>query len=256
MRYSVRNLRRQYSFRRDPLLQKRRTRETLRLLQQLDARDPDPNVLNLLAYQISEIPDGADLTMLFALTEHPKTDVRERALCAIGCSDSELARTYLRSFLRQAEEDAQRNEICAACAGLGKNGTLEDAPLLSKLAHARRKTIRESAAFNLQRIRARHGIIELEQYARRLRARTVADRAVFSLESDPDGRRYVIRDCRGRYTAAGKTFLDADVLLNEKLFDGRSLAERWEETRFSSIDGFHPEDWFILFGSQPNAFMK
>ena len=255
MRYSVRNLRRQYSLRRDPLLQKRRTREALRLLQHLDARDPDPNILNLLAYQISDIPDGADLTMLLALTEHPKTDVRERALCAIGGSESELARTYLRSFLRQAKADAQQSEICAACAGLGKNGTAEDAPLLSKLAHARRKTIRESAAFHLQRIRARNGIIEFDQYARRLRARKVADRAVFSLESDMDGQRYVIRYRHGRYTAAGKTFLDADALLNEKLFDGRSLAERWEETRVSSIDGFHPEDWFILFGAQPNAFL-
>ena len=80
MKYTIRNLRHRYSLRRDPLLKKRRSREACSLLHQLDAGDPDLNALNLLAYQIPEMPSGADLSTLFALTKHPKSDVRERAM--------------------------------------------------------------------------------------------------------------------------------------------------------------------------------
>lgn len=253
MRFTIRNLRRLYSLYRDPLQQQRRSREALGLLQQLDVSNPNLNALNLLAYQFPTIPSDADLSTLFALTEHPKLDVRERALCALGDSHSEDARVYLRTFIRRMDQNEHWNEICAACAGLGKNGTAEDTTILQELSCAHKKTIRESALFNLQRIRARDGKIDYDQYARRLRAREVADRAVFSFG---DEQRFKIRYRGNQYRLAGVSFASADALLDAPLFNDQSLAERWEESRFVSIDGFHPEDWFILFGSQPNAFMK
>ena len=163
------------------------------------------------------------------------------------------ALSFLRSFLSHVDTEAEPSEvICRACASLGNIGTEEDAPLLERLAKSRKRAIRECAVFNLQRIRARDGKLDYAQYARRLRAQKVANRAVFTFA---DGERFTIRYRGARYTLAGEVFATADELLDAALFDGKSLTERWKETRFVSVDGFHPEDWYILFGSQPNLFM-
>ena len=45
----------------------------------------------------------------------------------------------------------------------------------------------------------------------------------------------------------GKEYSTAEDLVNDKVFDGKSLKERWEAVQFLSINGENPEDWLKKF---------
>ena len=41
----------------------------------------------------------------------------------------------------------------------------------------------------------------------------------------------------------GKEYKTAEELVNDKVFDGKSLIERWNELRINSIEGISLDDW-------------
>lgn len=123
------------------------------LIRQLE-KETDRNILSKILDLIEDLklPTDVDISLIIACTKHDKWDVRHSAIRALGASNTTESKEVLAYFLNQEDENKYNYEIIYANAALGEIGTKEDIPLLEKHMNSRKRDMRDSARFAIQRI--------------------------------------------------------------------------------------------------------
>ena len=123
------------------------------LIRQLE-KETDRYILSEILDLIEglKLPADVDISLIIACTKHDKWDVRHSAIHALGASDTTESKEVLAYFLNQEDENKYNYEIIYANAALGRIGTKEDIPLLEKHMNSRKRDMRDSARFAIQRI--------------------------------------------------------------------------------------------------------
>jgi HEAT repeat protein len=101
------------------------------------------------------IPEDIDMSLVIKCSQNDKWQIRHSALDALGSSATKANRNALLFFINQEDENKYKYEIIYANASLGKIGLKEDIPFLEKHIKSRKRDIRASALFAIDRIKER-----------------------------------------------------------------------------------------------------
>ena len=101
------------------------------------------------------IPEDIDMSLVIKCSQNDKWLIRHSALNALGSSSTHANRKALLFFINQEDEKKYEYEIIYANASLGSIGSKEDIPFLEKHVKSRKRDIRDSARFAIDRIKER-----------------------------------------------------------------------------------------------------
>lgn len=101
------------------------------------------------------IPDDVDMSLVIKCSQNEKWQIRHSAINALGSSATQTNRDALLFFVNQEDEKKYSYEITYANASLGKIGLKDDIPFLEKHIKSRKRDIRDSAVFAIERIKER-----------------------------------------------------------------------------------------------------
>lgn len=101
------------------------------------------------------IPEDIDMSLVIKCSQNDKWLIRHSALNALGSSSTHANREALLFFINQEDEKKYEYEIIYANASLGSIGSKEDIPFLEKHVKSRKRDIRDSARFAIDRIKER-----------------------------------------------------------------------------------------------------
>lgn len=126
------------------------------LIQQLRTEN-DKYVVETILDRLAavSIPEDIDISLIIECSKNEKWQIRQSALCALGSSATKESKEALIYYINQEDEKKYECEIIYSNASLGKIGTKEDIPILQKHAGSRKRDIRESAKFAIDRISRR-----------------------------------------------------------------------------------------------------
>ena len=95
------------------------------------------------------------MSLVIKSSQNDKWQIRHSAINALGSSATRSNREALLFFINQEDEKKYENEIVYANASLGKIGLKSDIPFLEKHINSRKRDIRESALFAIEKINGR-----------------------------------------------------------------------------------------------------
>ena len=126
------------------------------LIQRLD-EETDKYVVACILDKLARIhiPEDIDMSLVIKCSQNDKWLIRHSALNALGSSSTHANREALLFFINQEDENKYKYEIIYANASLGKIGLKEDIPFLEKHIKSRKRDIRASALFAIDRIKER-----------------------------------------------------------------------------------------------------
>ena len=126
------------------------------LIQRLD-EETDKYVVACILDKLARIhiPEDIDMSLVIKCSQNDKWQIRHSALDALGSSATKANRNALLFFINQEDENKYKYEIIYANASLGKIGLKEDIPFLEKHIKSRKRDIRASALFAIDRIKER-----------------------------------------------------------------------------------------------------
>lgn len=126
------------------------------LIQRLD-EETDKYVVACILDNLARIhiPEDIDMSLVIKCSQNDKWLIRHSALNALGSSSTHANREALLFFINQEDEKKYEYEIIYANASLGSIGSKEDIPFLEKHVKSRKKDIRDSARFAIDRIKER-----------------------------------------------------------------------------------------------------
>ena len=126
------------------------------LIQKLDEETDRQGVESILeGLSRIHIPEDIDMSLVIKCSQNDKWLIRHSALNALGSSSTHANREALLFFINQEDEKKYEYEIIYANASLGKIGLKEDIPFLEKHIKSRKRDIRASALFAIDRIKER-----------------------------------------------------------------------------------------------------
>ena len=126
------------------------------LIQKLDEETDRQGVESILeGLSRIHIPEDIDMSLVIKCSQNDKWQIRHSALDALGSSPTKANRNALLFFINQEDENKYKYEIIYANASLGKIGLKEDIPFLEKHIKSRKRDIRASALFAIDRIKER-----------------------------------------------------------------------------------------------------
>ncbi len=126
------------------------------LIQKLDEETDRQGVESILeGLSRIHIPEDIDMSLVIKCSQNDKWQIRHSALDALGSSATKANRNALLFFINQEDENKYKYEIIYANASLGKIGLKEDIPFLEKHIKSRKRDIRASALFAIDRIKER-----------------------------------------------------------------------------------------------------
>ena len=126
------------------------------LIQKLDEETDRQGVESILeGLSRIHIPEDIDMSLVIKCSQNDKWQIRHSALDALGSSSTHANREALLFFINQEDENKYKYEIIYANASLGKIGLKEDIPFLEKHIKSRKRDIRASALFAIDRIKER-----------------------------------------------------------------------------------------------------
>lgn len=126
------------------------------LIQRLD-EETDNYVVACILDKLARIhiPEDIDMSLVIKCSQNDKWLIRHSALNALGSSSTHANREALLFFINQEDEKKYEYEIIYANASLGSIGSKEDIPFLEKHVKSRKRDIRDSARFAIDRIKER-----------------------------------------------------------------------------------------------------
>ena len=126
------------------------------LIQRLD-EETDKYVVACILDNLARIhiPEDIDMSLVIKCSQNDKWLIRHSALNALGSSSTHANREALLFFINQEDEKKYEYEIIYANASLGSIGSKEDIPFLEKHVKSRKRDIRDSARFAIDRIKER-----------------------------------------------------------------------------------------------------
>ena len=126
------------------------------LIQRLD-EETDKYVVACILDKLARIhiPEDIDMSLVIKCSQNDKWLIRHSALNALGSSSTHANREALLFFINQEDEKKYEYEIIYANASLGSIGSKEDIPFLEKHVKSRKRDIRDSARFAIDRIKER-----------------------------------------------------------------------------------------------------
>lgn len=126
------------------------------LIQRLD-EETDKYVVACILDKLARIhiPEDIDMSLVIKCSQNDKWLIRHSALNALGSSSTHANREALLFFINQEDEKKYEYEIIYANASLGSIGSKEDIPFLEKHVKSRKRDIRDSAQFAIDRIKER-----------------------------------------------------------------------------------------------------
>jgi HEAT repeat protein len=126
------------------------------LIQRLD-EETDKYVVACILDKLARIhiPEDIDMSLVIKCSQNDKWQIRHSALNALGSSSTHANREALLFFINQEDEKKYEYEIIYANASLGSIGSKEDIPFLEKHVKSRKRDIRDSARFAIDRIKER-----------------------------------------------------------------------------------------------------
>lgn len=126
------------------------------LIQRLD-EETDKYVVACILDNLARIhiPEDIDMSLVIKCSQNDKWLIRHSALNALGSSSTHVNREALLFFINQEDEKKYEYEIIYANASLGSIGSKEDIPFLEKHVKSRKRDIRDSARFAIDRIKER-----------------------------------------------------------------------------------------------------
>ena len=101
------------------------------------------------------IPEDIDMSLVINYSHNDKWQIRHSAILALGSSATKANKDALLFFINQEDEKKYAYEITYANASLGKIGSKDDIPFLEKHIKSRKRDIRDSALFAIDRIKER-----------------------------------------------------------------------------------------------------
>ena len=101
------------------------------------------------------ISEDIDMSLVIKCSQNDKWLIRHSTLNALGSSSTHANREALLFFINQEDEKKYEYEIIYANASLGSIGSKEDIPFLEKHVKSRKRDIRDSARFAIDRIKER-----------------------------------------------------------------------------------------------------
>lgn len=126
------------------------------LIQKLNEETDMQGVASILeSLACIHIPEDIDMSLVIKCSKNDKWQIRHSALDALGSSSTHANREALLFFINQEDEKKYESEIIYANASLGKIGLKEDIPFLEKHIKSRKRDIRGSALFAIDRIKER-----------------------------------------------------------------------------------------------------
>ena len=126
------------------------------LIQKLDEETDRQGVESIIeGLSRIHIPEDIDMSLVIKCSQNDKWQIRHSALDALGSSATKANRNALLFFINQEDENKYKYEIIYANASLGKIGLKEDIPFLEKHIKSRKRDIRASALFAIDRIKER-----------------------------------------------------------------------------------------------------
>jgi len=126
------------------------------LIQKLNEETDMQGVASILeSLACIHIPEDIDMSLVIKCSQNDKWQIRHSALDALGSSSTHANREALLFFINQEDEKKYESEIIYANASLGKIGLKEDIPFLEKHIKSRKRDIRGSALFAIDRIKER-----------------------------------------------------------------------------------------------------
>ncbi len=126
------------------------------LIQKLDEETDRQGVESILeGLSRIHIPEDIDMSLVIKCSQNDKWQIRHSALDALGSSATKANRNALLFFINQEDEKKYEYEIIYANASLGSIGSKEDIPFLEKHVKSRKRDIRDSARFAIDRIKER-----------------------------------------------------------------------------------------------------
>ena len=126
------------------------------LIQRLD-EETDKYVVACILDKLARIhiSEDIDMSLVIKCSQNDKWLIRHSALNALGSSSTHANREALLFFINQEDEKKYEYEIIYANASLGSIGSKEDIPFLEKHVKSRKRDIRDSARFAIDRIKER-----------------------------------------------------------------------------------------------------
>lgn len=126
------------------------------LIQRLD-EETDKYVVACILDKLARIhiPEDIDMSLVIKCSQNDKWLIRHSALNALGSSSTHANREALLFFINQEDEKKYEYEIIYANASLGSIGSKEDITFLEKHVKSRKRDIRDSARFAIDRIKER-----------------------------------------------------------------------------------------------------
>ena len=126
------------------------------LIQRLD-EETDKYVVACILDKLARIhiSEDIDMSLVIKCSQNDKWLIRHSALNALGSSSTHANREALLFFINQEDEKKYEYEIIYANASLGNIGSKEDIPFLEKHVKSRKRDIRDSARFAIDRIKER-----------------------------------------------------------------------------------------------------
>ena len=126
------------------------------LIQRLD-EETDKYVVTCILDKLARIhiSEDIDMSLVIKCSQNDKWLIRHSALNALGSSSTHANREALLFFINQEDEKKYEYEIIYANASLGSIGSKEDIPFLEKHVKSRKRDIRDSARFAIDRIKER-----------------------------------------------------------------------------------------------------
>ena len=126
------------------------------LIQRLD-EETDKYVVACILDNLARIhiPEDIDMSLVIKCSQNDKWLIRHSALNALGSSSTHANREALLFFINQEDEKKYEYEIIYANASFGSIGSKEDIPFLEKHVKSRKRDIRDSARFAIDRIKER-----------------------------------------------------------------------------------------------------
>ena len=106
------------------------------------------------------IPEDIDMSLVIKYSQSDKWQIRHSAINALGSSATGANREALLFYINQEDEKKYDYEIVYANAALGKIGLKTDIPFIEKHAKSRKRDIRDSALFAIEKIIEREDSID------------------------------------------------------------------------------------------------
>lgn len=138
-------------------LRKNFNKEACELLISKLGEETDKNVVSGILDRLACIciPEDIDMCLVIKCSQNDKWLIRHSAISALGSSATQANRDALLFYINQEDEKKYKYEITYANGALGQIGLKSDIPYLEKHIKSRKRDIRETAQYAIDRINER-----------------------------------------------------------------------------------------------------